>query len=103
MERQMKAEREKRAVVLESEGERQSSINVAFPWRGSARHGYLRRRRRRRSRFFVPRGRPSVAAQRAILAVAVNVLLHEARRLKLSARLRIRSVVTREGRSAESR
>ncbi|MGD1988418.1 MAG: paraslipin [Pseudomonadales bacterium] len=29
MERQMKAEREKRAVVLESEGERQSSINVA--------------------------------------------------------------------------
>ena len=29
MERQMKAEREKRAVVLESEGQRQSSINVA--------------------------------------------------------------------------
>lgn len=29
MERQMKAEREKRAVILESEGERQSSINVA--------------------------------------------------------------------------
>ncbi|MGD1989266.1 MAG: paraslipin [Pseudomonadales bacterium] len=29
MERQMKAEREKRAVVLESEGARQSSINVA--------------------------------------------------------------------------
>ena len=29
MERQMKAEREKRAVVLESEGERQSAINVA--------------------------------------------------------------------------
>ncbi len=29
MERQMKAEREKRAVILESEGERQSAINVA--------------------------------------------------------------------------
>ncbi len=29
MERQMKAEREKRAVILESEGQRQSSINVA--------------------------------------------------------------------------
>ena len=29
MERQMKAEREKRASILESEGERQSSINVA--------------------------------------------------------------------------
>lgn len=29
MERQMKAEREKRAAILESEGERQSSINVA--------------------------------------------------------------------------
>lgn len=29
MERQMKAEREKRAVILESEGERQSSINMA--------------------------------------------------------------------------
>ncbi|HEY5733537.1 MAG TPA: SPFH domain-containing protein, partial [Gammaproteobacteria bacterium] len=29
MERQMKAEREKRAVILESEGERQSEINVA--------------------------------------------------------------------------
>ncbi len=29
MERQMKAEREKRAVVLESEGERQAAINVA--------------------------------------------------------------------------
>ncbi len=29
MERQMKAERDKRAVVLESEGERQSAINVA--------------------------------------------------------------------------
>lgn len=29
MERQMKAEREKRAFILESEGERQSSINVA--------------------------------------------------------------------------
>ena len=29
MERQMKAEREKRATILESEGERQSSINVA--------------------------------------------------------------------------
>jgi len=29
MERQMKAEREKRAVILDSEGERQSSINVA--------------------------------------------------------------------------
>jgi regulator of protease activity HflC (stomatin/prohibitin superfamily) len=29
MERQMKAEREKRAVILESEGDRQSSINVA--------------------------------------------------------------------------
>ena len=29
MERQMKAEREKRAVILESEGQRQSAINVA--------------------------------------------------------------------------
>ena len=29
MERQMKAEREKRAAILESEGERQSAINVA--------------------------------------------------------------------------
>lgn len=29
MERQMKAEREKRAVILESEGERQSAINIA--------------------------------------------------------------------------
>ncbi len=29
MERQMKAEREKRAAILESEGERQSSINIA--------------------------------------------------------------------------
>ncbi len=29
MERQMKAEREKRAVILESEGARQSDINVA--------------------------------------------------------------------------
>jgi regulator of protease activity HflC (stomatin/prohibitin superfamily) len=29
MERQMKAEREKRAVILESEGDRQSAINVA--------------------------------------------------------------------------
>ena len=36
MERQVKAEREKRAVILQSEGEKQSAINIAEGQRASA-------------------------------------------------------------------
>ncbi len=54
MERQMKAEREKRAVILESEGKRQSAVNIA---EGEKAARYWQRKQIKRSKFFAQKVR----------------------------------------------
>lgn len=79
MERQMKAEREKRAVILESEGERQSAINVA---EGDKRARVLAAEADKAEQILAAEGEAqailAVAAAKAkALAVVGNVAMEE--------------------------
>ena len=104
MERQMKAEREKRAVILESEGERQSAINVA---EGEKRSRVLAAEADKAEQILKAEGEAqailAVAAARAkALAVVGNVAMEERGQKAIQLNLAEQAINAREAIAKES-
>lgn len=104
MERQMKAEREKRAVILESEGERQSAINVA---EGQKRSMVLAAEADKAEQILKAEGEAqailAVAAARAkALAVVGNVAMEERGQKAIQLNLAEQAITAKEAIAKES-
>lgn len=104
MERQMKAEREKRAVILESEGERQSAINVA---EGDKRSRVLAAEADKAEQILNAEGEAqailAVAAARAkALAVVGNVAMEERGQKAIQLNLAEQAITAKEAIAKES-